>query len=147
MSKIQLIKHVMTPFPYSVEIDASIETAEQMMLEHNIRHLPVKQKNRVVSVVTERDIRKAKYYHSQNSATSAAPLNVADVCVSEAYIVDINERLDTVLLYMAKHHIGSTLVVKDDHLAGIYTGRDACKGYGELLRSLHPPTTPGHDAA
>ena len=35
------MKSVMTPFPYTVDLDASIDEAGAMMEEHGIHHLPV----------------------------------------------------------------------------------------------------------
>jgi CBS domain-containing protein len=63
---------------------------------------------------------------------------VRDICVRETYIVELAEPLDRVLLHMARHHIGSALVVKDRRLAGIFTITDACRAFGELLRTLFP---------
>ena len=143
MKHLPLIKSVMTPFPYSIDIDAWIRDAQTMMAEHDIRHLPVKDNGRIVSVISDRDIRLRTQPGFERAAES---LRVRDVCVPETYIVELTERLDSVLLHMARHHIGSALVVKNGKLAGIFTTTDACRCYGEYLRSLFP-TGNGHDAA
>ncbi len=143
MRHVPLIKSVMTPFPYSIAMDARIEDAQAMMAEHDIRHLPVKESGKIVSVISDRDIRLTLQSGSQRDKDS---LRVRDVCVHETYIVELNERLDSVLLHMARYHIGSALVVKNGKLAGIFTTTDACRCYGEYLRSLFP-TGNGHDAA
>ena len=135
---------LMTPFPYAIDVDASLAQAQDMMTEHAIRHLPVTQSGQLVGVVTDRDI-----YHSNHDRTSGqvqAALRVRDVYVSEAYVVDLNERLDTVLLQMATRHIGSALVVRHGKLAGIFTAIDACRGFGEYLH-IHLPPCPDDDAA
>ena len=143
MRHVPLIKSVMTPFPYSIAIDSRIEDAQAMMAEHDIRHLPVKENGKIVSVISDRDIRLTFQSGSQRDKDS---LRVRDVCVPETYIVELNERLDSVLLHMARYHIGSALVVKNGKLAGIFTTTDACRCYGRYLRSLFP-TGNGHDAA
>lgn len=143
MRHVPLIKSVMTPFPYSIAIDAGIGDAQAMMAEHDIRHLPVKDNGKIVSVISDRDIRLRLQSGPQQDKDS---LRVRDVCVHETYIVELNERLDSVLLHMARYHIGSALVVKNGKLAGIFTTTDACRCYGEYLRSLFP-TGNGHDAA
>jgi acetoin utilization protein AcuB len=143
MKHVPLIKSVMTPFPYSVDIDAGIGDAQAMMAEHDIRHLPVKENGKIVSVISDRDIRLRLQSDSQDAKES---LRVRDVCVHETYIVELTERLDSVLLHMAHYHIGSALVVKNGKLAGIFTTTDACRCYGVYLRSLFP-TGNGHDAA
>ncbi|MFQ5757458.1 MAG: CBS domain-containing protein [Acidiferrobacterales bacterium] len=135
MKHIPLIKSVMTAFPYFIEVDAGLKAATQMMERHGIRHLPVKDGDELIGVVSDRDIKRAK-----------RELHVSDIVVRETYIVDLNERLDSVLLRLAQRHIGCALVVKEGRLAGIFTTTDACRVFGEYLRSLFP-TEPGDDVA
>ena len=56
LSKNPSIAAVMTAFPYSVGVDEPITRAQALMAEHDIRHIPVKDDNQLVGVVTERDI-------------------------------------------------------------------------------------------
>ncbi|MEE8512333.1 MAG: CBS domain-containing protein [Acidiferrobacterales bacterium] len=135
MKHIPLIKSVMTAFPYFIEIDAGLKAATQMMERHGIRHLPVKDGDQLIGVVSDRDIKRAK-----------RELHVSDIVVRETYIVNLTERLDSVLLHLAQRHIGCALVVKEGRLAGIFTTTDACRVFGEYLRSLFP-TEPGDDVA
>ena len=132
MKAIPPIKAVMTPFPYWIEIDAPVASAREMMTRQAIRHLPVMERGRLVSVLTEKDVARP-----QQSSDSKWRL-VRDVCEIEAYVVGLSEPLDRVLLHMAQNHVGSALVVKDGKLAGIFTVTDACRSYGNLLRSLFP---------
>jgi len=41
----------MTPFPYSVGINAPIAEAQEFMREHKIRHLPVTEDGTLIGVV------------------------------------------------------------------------------------------------
>ena len=109
---------VMTPFPYSIDMDASLTQAMDMMQEHKIRHLPVMEQGNLVSVLTDRDIKMAL-----DPSVGLPPrdqLTVRNVCVIDAYIVNTNAPLDRVLLEMAERHIGSALVVKEQKLAGVF---------------------------
>ncbi len=135
MKHIPLIKSAMTAFPYFIEVDAGLKAATKMMERHGIRHLPVKDGDELIGVVSDRDIKRAK-----------RELHVSDIVVRETYIVDLTERLDSVLLHLAQRHIGCALVVKEGRLAGIFTTTDACRVFGEYLRSLFP-TEPGDDVA
>lgn len=143
MKHVPLMKSVMTPFPYSIDANATIREAQAMMSDHDIRHLPVKDNGKLISVITDRDIKLATHHTLERNIDE---LRVRDLCVAEAYIVDLTERLDSVLLRMAQRHIGSALVAKNGKLVGIFTTTDACICYGEYLRSLFP-TGNGHDAA
>jgi CBS domain-containing protein len=130
----------MTPFPHSIDLHASLAEAQAMMAAHNIRHLPVVQAGRLVGVLSERDMWR---WHEEHLRVQAQDdWRVRDVCVLEAYVVDMSERLDSVLAHMAEHHIGSALITRHGKLAGIFTSTDACRAFAALLRSQFPP---GHD--
>jgi acetoin utilization protein AcuB len=135
MEGVPRIKTVMTPFPTSVEPDATPDSARRTMAEHGIRHLPVVRGREIVGVVRERDLRDA-----------GGAATVGDLCAPDPYIVDILTPLDQVLLAMAKGDRGSALVVKEERLVGIFTTTDACRCFGEFLQGLGP-TGDGGDAA
>jgi acetoin utilization protein AcuB len=137
MKRMPALTTVMTPFPYSIDIDASVQQAKAMMDAHNIRHLPVTQAGSLVGVLSERDVLRSLDERLRPQLRDG--LLVGDVYVSEAYIVELSERLDKVLLHMAESHIGSALVVRQGKLVGIFTATDACRAFGEFLRSQFPP--------
>lgn len=131
-----MVASVMTPFPYWVEVDESLRRARGLMVEHQIRHLPVMRGRSLVGVLTDRDLKRAL-----DPALGLPPedeLFVRDVYVSDPYVVDSRTALDVVLDHMAAHHLGSALVTSHDRLAGIFTATDACRLYCEHLRSLFP---------
>lgn len=127
MERIPPIKAVMTPFPHSVGIDDSIEKARQAMSAHAIRHLAVTEEERLVGVISAREIEVA-----------VGARVVRDAKLAGAYVVEMGEPLDRVLLAMARSHLGSALVVKRGKLVGIFTTSDACRIFGECLRHLFP---------
>jgi acetoin utilization protein AcuB len=130
------MKAIMTPFPYSVERGDPIARARSLMAKHGIRHLPVMDRGKLVGVVADRDITLA--LDPARGLPPEKKLKVNDACVRQAYVVESTEPLDNVLLQMAEKHIGSALVVKEGRLVGIFTATDACRRYGEFLRSLYP---------
>jgi acetoin utilization protein AcuB len=129
---IPAIAAVMTPFPWYIHIEDRLSRAREVMEEQGIRHLPVTEEGALVGVVTERDLRLLE------GTGRGEALSVRDACVRDAYVVQVNTRLDEVLLEMARRHIGSALVVKNDKLAGIFTVTDACRSFGQFLRELFP---------
>jgi CBS domain-containing protein len=144
MSKLPQLKLLMTPFPYPIGLDATVAEALGLMQEHAVRHLPVMDDNHaLVGVITERDIEAMK---AGQSAGAADDLAVREMYIHDAYIADINEPLDNVLLDMAARHIGSVLVTRKGRLAGVFTSTDACRGFGEYLRKRFPRDD-GNDAA
>jgi acetoin utilization protein AcuB len=145
MKKPPTLATVMTPFPYSVDHNASLDFARQMMEQHNVRHLPVTEEHGLVGLVTERDMRSVERLHSGLGAKR--DLTVNDAYIADPYIVDLHEPLDRVLLTMAERHIGSAIVVKSGKLVGMFTVVDACRSFGEFLRHNFPRAEGDDDAA
>ncbi len=138
------VKVVMTPFPYSVDIDDPVALARDLMNEHRVRHLPVKENGRLTSVITDRDLK-----FVQDPALGLPPtaaLRVRNVCVFAPYIVDLNEPLGEVLAEMAERSIGSAIVTRKGDLAGIMTTVDVCRYFGRLLEDAFPPVPPDRPA-
>ena len=138
MTHIPSIGSVMTPFPYVVQVDDSLLVARTLMVEHAIRHLPVKDGTTLVGVLTDRDLKRAR--DPNLGLPPEEELFVRDVFVPDAYVVDVAEPLDRVLDQMSTRHIGSALVTKNGRLVGIFTLVDTARLYCQHLRALFPST-------
>ncbi len=135
----------MTPFPYSIDIDAPLTAARAFMAQHHIRHLPVMQGNALAGLVTDRDI---KLMLGPDFAYPAErELTVRDVCVPDPYVVAASAPVDEVAEAMAERHIGSALVTREGKLVGVFTASDACRALVRILRDRFPPPAPGPDEA
>ena len=136
MKKMPVLKTAMTPFPYSVGLDASFEEASELMGHHDVRHLPVTREHRVIGVITDRDMTSAMHVRAQSNDSDE--LRVSDLYMTDPYIVSMDEPIENVLLTMAERHIGSAIVTKAGKLVGIFTSVDACRIFGEYLREHFP---------
>jgi acetoin utilization protein AcuB len=135
---------VMTSFPYFVEADDSVAKIEGLMDGHNIRHVPVQDKGRVVGIVSERDL-----HHVVRRAASLVEkekLRARDIMVADPYVVPFRAPLNEVVFEMAKRHIGSVIVLRRGKLAGILSSIDVCRILGEYLEARSSATS-GNDAA
>jgi acetoin utilization protein AcuB len=133
----------MTPFPYSIALDAKLENAEKLMQEHDIHHLPVTENHEVVGIITQRDI--VASLARRKSRGRSTTLSVSDIYVPEVYMVDLNEPLGNVLREMAARHIGSAVVMRHGKLAGVFTSADACQSFADFIDEVFPD--PGGDQA
>ena len=141
--EIPAVKKVMTPFPYSIEVQESLHQAKEMMSIHRIHHLPVMDQGIPLGIIRFRDLLRTIEL-DQNS--DEPTLRVGDVPREEAYVVDLSAPLDRVLQQMAEQRLGAALVVKDERLAGIFTLTDACQCFAESLRQQFP-SSGGNEAA
>ena len=144
MDHIPSIGSVMTPFPYVVQVNESVLAARALMVQHEVRHLPVKDGNTLLGVLTDRDLKRA--LDPSLGLPPDEELFVRDVFVPDAYVVDMGEPLDGVLDHLSSQHIGSVLVTKNGRLVGIFTLTDAARLFCRHLRSLFPSRS-GDDVA
>ena len=141
MKSIPAIKRVMTPFPYSVDVNISVPEARTFMREQRIKHLPVTEEGKLVGIISDRDLLNVLVTNESDST-----VRVRDIYVEEPYVVDLNDRLDNVLYTMAERRIGSALVTRHGKLAGVFTVTDACRSFAEFLRAPLKPAG-GDEAA
>jgi acetoin utilization protein AcuB len=120
-----IIGDVMTVSPYSIDIKDKLVAAQQLMSDKAIRHLPVLEGKKAVSVLTDRDINLA--LAANKNVQAAEELMVEDVCALNLYQVDKAVELSDVVSYMAEKAIGSVLITDQGKLNGIFTATDACK--------------------
>jgi acetoin utilization protein AcuB len=130
----------MTPFPFSIDVDAPLAEAHAFLRERHIRHLPVTERGELVGVLTDRDIKLA--LGPDLGSPPERELAVRDVFQPEAYVVDAGDLLVTVAASMAERHLGSALVTRSGKLVGIFTTTDACRALARVLREQHPDPGP-----
>jgi acetoin utilization protein AcuB len=135
MPVIPPVSQVMTPFPYSVDWEQKVSEARALMVEHDVRHLPVTSSGKLVGVITDRDIGLAV---GPDPIPPAQDLQIRALSVLKPYKVDLHTPLDKVLLEMADRHIGSALITKKGKLVGVFTSTDACRAFGTHLREQRP---------
>ena len=121
----------MTPFPYSIDVDAPLKDAHRLMREHHFRHLPVTRADAIVGVLTDRDIKLV--LGPDFDYPNESELTVRDAYVERPCVVNASTPVATVARTMAENHIGSAIVTKNDKLVGIFTVTDACRALAEVL--------------
>ncbi len=126
-----LVESVMHPFPHTVGLDQTLEVANTLMREHNVRHLPVRDGGKLIGMLSDRDI------HFAEAVDQLEPkeIKVEDVYTPEPYVVPLKEPVATVARKMAHDRIGCALVVEEgsNNLVGIFTTVDACRTLAEAL--------------
>jgi acetoin utilization protein AcuB len=129
---------VMTPFPQTIDGKESITKAEQLMLEHDIHHLPVVIDGVVESIISSQDLNRVKLVGHR--VQPYEQLRVGDISSTPACFSDVNDPLDKVLLRMVELRIKAIIAVKDGEPVGIFTSHDACLKLAQLLQEKFPPS-------
>ncbi|HVN42476.1 MAG TPA: CBS domain-containing protein [Steroidobacteraceae bacterium] len=131
----------MTPFPYSIDVEAPLGEAHAFLRSRHIRHLPVTREGVLAGILTDRDIKLA--LGPDLGSPPERELKVRDVYQPDCFIVEAGASLLEVASTMAERHVGSALVTRQDKLVGIFTATDACRALARVLRERFPESGPG----
>jgi acetoin utilization protein AcuB len=124
----------MTPGPYTIGREQSLVAAKQLMQKIHARHLPVLHGGKLVGVLSDRELAAIE------TLPGSKQLTVEDAMVPDVYITSEDAPLATVAGEMARQRIGSAIVLKDEHVVGVFTAVDALRALAETLTP--PPATP-----
>lgn len=128
------ISDVMTRCPYSIEAQTPPGEALAKMGLWGVRHLPVIKDERLIGVVTERDLQLTVLA----GEISGYRPSVGELCTKEPYVVHVDNDLIDVSLQMAERKMDYALVDDPEgELIGIFTSTDACRVLYRLLAE-HP---------
>jgi acetoin utilization protein AcuB len=102
--------------------------AYTLMRELDVRHLPVVKDEKLVGLISERDLREAK------ALPQCKILKVSEVMKTEVYTVSSLTHLRNVVIDMADLKYGSAVVVNpSNEVVGIFTTIDALRTLAKLL--------------
>jgi CBS domain-containing protein len=114
------VRDAMTADPRSIGATASVVEAAKLMREQHIGSLPITQGERLVGVITDRDITTRVVAEASNLEMTS----VADVYSRDLVSVEPDENLEDALQLMARHKVRRLPVVEHDRLVGIVTQAD-----------------------
>ncbi|OAG28244.1 CBS and ACT domain-containing protein [Thermodesulfatator autotrophicus] len=128
-----LVKEWMTEDPITIEENASIMKAVQMMKEHGMRRLPVVKAGKLVGIITDRDIREA----TPSKATALdvhelyyllSEIKVKDVMTPDPIAITPDVTVEYAAVVMLENCIsGLPIIDEEKHVLGIITQTDIFK--------------------
>ena len=135
------VSRSMTRSVITIDPEASILEAQEKMSAHLIRHLPVVDRNnRLIGIVTDRDIRSALPYTGlKGEATAAewdkvADLRIKDIMTENPKTISPSDTIQDALLLIQNLRVGALPVVdEDDKLTGILSVRDLLRAFINVL--------------
>ena len=132
------VKNRMTTNPFIISPDHTIPDAQEIMMKHGIRRLPVVKNGKLVGVVTKEDIER----YSPSKATSLSmgeityllsKTKVKQIMTKNPVVISPNALLEEAAILMRDQRVGFLPVVDDDKLVGIITESDIFDAFIELL--------------
>ena len=132
MSKpIPTIQKYMTTSPHSIGLEQTLAKAHAMMREHGIRHLPVLHGQKLMGLVTERDLRLVESLPD----VDPTKVSVEEAMSTVVYSVGPDQPLDEGVATRAERKYGSAVGMQNGKVVGIFTTVDVCRALAELLHS------------
>ena len=135
-----LIKDYMTRHPIMIAPDTPAAEAQKIMIENNVRHLPVVgDGKRLLGLITRERLRvpptDLASLNVWEISRFLSNLNVNDVMIKlkDLFIIDPDTTLEDAAQLMCAHKIGSLLVVEDGAVVGIITEVDMLAELSNLL--------------
>lgn len=125
------VARVMTTAPVLAQRDLPLHDARELMLRSGIRHLPIMNGDRLIDVVTDRDL--ANYYSLVRDSES---VTVGEILTGAMpYVCTPETPLDVVSRCMVATKTDVAVVVNEHmHVVGIFTAVDALRCVGGELR-------------
>ncbi len=116
--------------------ERTLAEANQVLWEKGIRHLPVLEGDRLVGIVTDRDIRLATSSLSKNPLPQSAPVRAA--MKSPVLTADPLDPVEDAARVMREEKVGCLPVVEGKALVGIITGIDLLDALITLTGATQP---------
>jgi acetoin utilization protein AcuB len=137
-----LVRSRMTADVVKVAPSTTLAEALTLTRSHRIRHLPIVENNRLVGVVTDRDLRLAMppIWAEQQDELRDALRNktVRDVMVTSIITTTPETPIEQAAKLLYEHRIGCLPVMSGDELVGILTETDVLRSFVELFGAGEP---------
>lgn len=122
----------------SIDKETPISQAKELIDQHNFRHLPVLEDDKLIGIITQSDIDKALPSAVDSSISPeekiiAAQAKVSAFMTSNPITAHPMDPLENVAYLMRKFKIGAVPVVEDEELIGIVSETDIFKAFTEIL--------------
>lgn len=118
----------MVKSPYKGNPEMSLKEALDIMVECEIRHLPIVQDEKLVGVISERDLR------AYTLLPMVEKLSLENVMKRDVFVAQKSSPLSEVVRTMQERKLGSTVVTNgENEVVGIFTVTDALDLLADLL--------------
>lgn len=133
MSPINIsVEEFTTPSPVTATAEETLEELYDLMQLYDIRHIPIVKNERVIGIVSDRDLKLA----AGLSIREKILIQASDLMVANPVTVNAGASLDEVAFEMSQKKIGCVIVNdENDKFFGIFTVTDALNALIEITRN------------
>jgi len=128
------VKEIMVKEVATLDANDELSLANDIMRLGRIRHLPVMDGNRLVGIVSERDLFRSSLaqalgYATKNTRDLMKTLRIKDVMVSGVITITPDTEVCEATKIMIEEKIGCLPVVEDNRMVGLITETDILMQY------------------
>ncbi|MBI4736079.1 MAG: CBS domain-containing protein [candidate division NC10 bacterium] len=129
----------------TVTKEATLARARELLHSHRIRHLPVVERERLLGILTDSDIRQASPSSAAGISPDRTAAFLAQIPVTEAMVRDVRTvspytTVEEAARLMIEHKIGCLPVTEADRLVGIITETDILGVLVDVMGIREPST-------
>ena len=129
MAQTLLVQDLMTRSPLTIDASLSLADARRLMKRRGVRHLPVTDEGVLVGLISDRDV---------NLLEAHARTRLTDIALAEAmsrapWTVAPTTPLEVAVRHMARHKLGSSVVLENEEVVGIFTSNDGLRALAQVL--------------
>ena len=127
-----VVRDVMTEDPFTIEPDAPLDRASDVMRAKDLRHLPVVDRaGRLIGIIAERDLRRAARRPLCRPGQAPGDLVVKDVMSCDVLTTHPEAPLAHAARVMFERRVGSLPVILDGRLVGMLTEKDVARALAD----------------
>ncbi|HEC24353.1 MAG TPA: CBS domain-containing protein [Chloroflexi bacterium] len=139
------VADIMTPHPYTAELDTPLGEVLNIMRSRGCRHVPVMDGDRLAGIVSDRDVRLAMnsplVLHERDDDQRLLATVTAEACMTpDPMTISPDAPAHLAADLMKTYKFGGLPVVKEGRLVGIVTVTDILSSYIALLREDDSPS-------
>jgi acetoin utilization protein AcuB len=117
------VENFMTPNPHCIGVEQTLSSAHERMRAFGVRHLPVLDGGKLVGILSQRDL----FFVETLRDVDPAKVSVAEAMTADVYSVSPEKAVGEVAAKMVERKFGCAVVVRGQHVAGIFTTSDALR--------------------
>lgn len=129
MAQTLLVGDLMTPSPHTIAVSKTLADAKRLMRLRHVRHLPVVDQGALVGLISERDVR----FLEAHSTTPADDILLTEAMTRSPWTVAPSTPLEVAARHMARHKLGSSVVLDNEEVVGIFTSNDGLRALAQVL--------------
>lgn len=123
------VSDIMTKNPITVRPDQSLYEANKLFGQHNIRHIPVVEKEHLIGMISQTDLLRISYADLDEKDDAVVPavyemFNIGDIMTRVPVFVDVHSTIKETAQILARQSFHSLPVLEQGKLVGIVTSTD-----------------------